>query len=334
MMSPAGRPTGFATATLVTLLAALIVAPGAVASPSFDADVAASVENTAEGLDVAAEAAAEAAAAGAERTVEVAADAPTVPTPDAADGAMPEVDETVEPEFSTPDWSPVDAEASADVQADSSPDESGDEAGTRSATTVNSGPAWSQEAAVAAGFVALLGAAAASWTTLKGLVAQGLAGAIPMFSRLDRDEVLDNETRQAIYDAIQDDPGLCTSEICDRVDAAWGTAVYHLKVLEDNHFVVSMKHGRHRRFFENGGKHKGEKEAVATLQNETTAEIYDTIRSDPGLPQKEIADRVDLTPQALAWHLNRLKEAQLLEKERDGRVVRHYAGSDVAAAPA
>lgn len=332
-MSLAWRPHGAATATLAALLVLLVATPGAAAMASFDADVGASIESTAEGLDVAAEAATEAAAVGAERTVETAADAPTVPTHEAAD-ALPEVDESLSTDLATPGWSPVDAGASAEAGADTGADEPQREASTQDSAVVSSGSPVSQEAAVAAGALALLGAAAAFWTSLKALAAQGIAAAVPMFSRLDQDDVMENETRAAIYEAIQADPGLCTSEICDRVDAAWGTAVYHLKVLEDHHFVVSLKHGRHRRFFENGGKHKGDKEAVATLQNETTAEIFGTIREDPGLAQKEIASRVGLTPQALAWHLNRLKEVDLLEKERDGRVVRHYAGGDAPAASA
>lgn len=193
-----------------------------------------------------------------------------------------------------------------------------------SAPRAPSGPPTSLVAAVLAAALALQALPDPLLGMAQVLASTVLVAAVPMATRIRRDEVLDSPTREAVYEAVREEPGLCVRDVCDRVDVAWGTAVYHLEVLEENRMVVSSRHGRHRRFFENGATPEGDRDVLAMLQNDTTAEVLETIRSEPGLPQKEVAEAVGLSPQALAWHLDRLAEADLLEKERDGRLVRHY----------
>lgn len=151
--------------------------------------------------------------------------------------------------------------------------------------------------------------------------------AVPLVTRMSRGEALEHDLRRRVLEVVRRDPGVCASAVADEVGAAWGTVLYHLDTLEDTGYVVSMKHGRHRRYFERGGTPTGAREALATLQRDTTAEVYETVREDPGLSQQEIADQVGLTPQALAWHMDRLVEVGLVEKERDGRRKLHYASN-------
>jgi predicted transcriptional regulator len=75
----------------------------------------------------------------------------------------------------------------------------------------------------------------------------------------------------------------------------------------------------------------GSKEAVAVLANPVTAGVVAAIRAAPGASQKELAQRVGMTPQALHWHLRRLVGAGVVRKSRDGRSVRHFADPSSAA---
>lgn len=335
-----GRLRATALTLAATVLALLAVSPGAAALGSLDVDAHVDLASTSESLDVAVGAAVDAAAAGVGESVEVAQDPEPLELPVDADvrEELPEVERSLSHEIDASSWgpladAPVDAEAAADARADTR-DDGPDEVRTADDQLVTSSSGWTQEAAAVTTGLILAGLAAAFWTSLQSAAAKGLAVAAPLFTRLDREDVLSNGTRLAIYEAVQADPGLCTREIAERVDVAWGTTVYHLKVLEDHHYVTTLKHGRHRRYFENGGTHHGDKEALATLQNEKTAEVLATVRDEPGLPQKEIAERVDLTPQALAWHMKRLVELDLVEKQRDGRRMLHFVGDARVPVPA
>ncbi len=325
-----------AAAALLLVLLALTPAAGALGDLTTDGEVAevhagatTTTTSTRDSVEVTVGAALDATAAGHSETVEAEESTGEVSLPAGAGGLLPSLDHEASPSVSTPTEGPLDASATASTSVRHDPTPAGDGASTEGAALVPRGDAWQEEAAVVTGVLTLAGILALFGSSLKAILAQGVAAVMPLFSRLTRSEVLDNDIRASIFEAIRDDPGLCASEVSERVDAAWGTTVYHLQVLEDHHLITSMKHGRHRRFFENGGTHTGRKDLLATLQNDTTSRVLDTVLEEPGLAQKEIAERVDLTPQALAWHMKRLLNVGMVEKERDGRVVRHFPTDDV-----
>lgn len=180
-------------------------------------------------------------------------------------------------------------------------------------------------AALAASAFTLAGLAAYFWGALKtGGTKLLLLPAIGLYARVTRAEVFDNGVRERIFGAIRATPGLSTSDLAKAAGVSWGTTIYHLDVLEQNRMVTSMRHGRHRRYFENGAALAVPKEAVGVLQNVRTARIAASIQAAPGASQKDLAARVGLSPQALHWHLRRLVETGLVRKVREGRVVRHF----------
>lgn len=170
--------------------------------------------------------------------------------------------------------------------------------------------------------VGTAGLLAYAWPILKfGLF--NLLGA-PLYTRIKRDEVLGHDVRQRIYDIVTDDPGVSISAIADRAEVGWGTAVYHLGVLEDNDLVVSMRDGRYKRYYRNGGRFKGKKEALAAIHNETTRDVVEAVIANPGITQTGLCDELGISAPLAHWHLDRLKEADVVEQERDGRYKRHY----------
>ena len=148
---------------------------------------------------------------------------------------------------------------------------------------------------------------------------------IGLYARITRAEVFDNSVRERIFHAIKASPGLSASDLAKAAGVSWGTTIYHLDVLEQNRMVTSLRKGRHRRYFENGAALSVPKETVAVLQNAVTAQVVSSIKGQPGATQKELASRVGLTPQALHWHLQRLVQVGLVQKVREGRVVRHFS---------
>lgn len=172
---------------------------------------------------------------------------------------------------------------------------------------------------VALGTAGLL---AYAWPALKFALFNLIAA--PLYTRIKEDEVLGHDVRQAIYDIVTADPGVSISTIADRADVGWGTAVYHLGVLEDNDLVVSMRDGRYKRYYQNGGRFNGTKEALAAIQNETTRDVVEVVIENPGITQTGLCDQLGISAPLAHWHLDRLKEADVVEQERDGRYKRHY----------
>ncbi len=147
-----------------------------------------------------------------------------------------------------------------------------------------------------------------------------------MYSRIEKDEILENEVRETLYELVQDDPGIHAHALSEEADVGWGTTVYHLRRLERNGFVTSEKKGRYRRFFPAAGYLARQREVLSVLQNETTNDIARVILKEPGLNQKAICEELDISPSLANWHINRLMDADLVERERRGRTVHYTPG--------
>ncbi len=150
-----------------------------------------------------------------------------------------------------------------------------------------------------------------------------IAPLMPLYAHISRADVFENDVRERIFGNIRDEPGVSASELGRKANVSWGTTMYHLDVLEQTRMVTSVRDGRYRRYFVNGAT--GSKETISVLRNEVTARVVENIRAQPGSTQKDLAAEANMTPQALHWHLTRLVGAGLVEKQRDGRLVRHFA---------
>lgn len=173
--------------------------------------------------------------------------------------------------------------------------------------------------AVAGGLVLAAGLAALFWPALKVAVA-------PLYSRISKDAVLAHGSRENIYRLVQEHPGIHAHEVAERLDLAWGTAIHHLRLLEQNGLLTAYRDGRYKRFFVVGDQRLQQKEAVGLLRNDTARRIVQAVAERPGLIQKDVCDALGVSSSLATWHLQRLAEAGLVIAQRRGRVVHYEPG--------
>jgi len=177
--------------------------------------------------------------------------------------------------------------------------------------------------AAGAGGAGLLAAMLYFWPRLKfGLTALLL----PLYTRIERTEVLEHQKRDEIYELIRASPGIHAHEIGERATIGWGTTVYHLKLLENHGLVVSKKSGRYKRFFVNTGEYTKKKDVYGALRNETAKNVAQFIVDHPGCSQKELCAAVGIQPSLASWHVEKLEGVGLVKRVKDGRQVRYFAG--------
>lgn len=183
-----------------------------------------------------------------------------------------------------------------------------------------------EAATIAAAAFAGAGLVAYFWASLKAGIYKFLVlPLVPLYAHITRSEALDNRVRERIFEAIKAEPGVSASELARRTDVSWGTTMYHLDVLEQTKMISSMRDGRYRRYFQNGAGLTATKQVVAILRNPITERVATCVETTPGVTQKDLAAAMDMSPQALHWHLTRLVKAGVVEKRREGRLVRHFA---------
>lgn len=153
-----------------------------------------------------------------------------------------------------------------------------------------------------------------------------IAPAVGMYSRIPRDEVLEHDTREAVYELLQDQPGLSLQAIARELDASRSTIRHHVRVLEDNEMVSHAARGRSRIHYPVGR----EVEAVRNhlLANENRARIVAMLEDEPR-SLTELADVLDENAGAVHFHLDKLCEAGLVERRENGSVTYQAAKAAV-----
>ena len=144
--------------------------------------------------------------------------------------------------------------------------------------------------------------------------------AVPLYTRLRREQVLEHETRGMIRGYVIANPGDHFNSIKDGLALNNGTLAYHLHVLEKEGIVRSVKDGKFRRFFPAEMKIPLNGELPTKVQRLVLEIVLET----PAISQKEIAKLLGLSQSTISYHLDRLKELGLVRAEREGMQLCYY----------
>lgn len=159
------------------------------------------------------------------------------------------------------------------------------------------------------------------WNLLRrfGWIGAGL----PLFSRIEKDDLLDHPLRSEIYDVIKASPGIHISQLARTVDAGWGTTIHHLRKLKENDMVaVRMVNNQKCYFINGGGTGRDTWGAISHLKNETARRIAEFVYAHPLIAVTDVSKRLGVSASLVSHHVAKLTRAGVLEKVRDGRFIR------------
>ena len=145
---------------------------------------------------------------------------------------------------------------------------------------------------------------------------------IPLYSRLNREAILDNFTRGRIYEHIRMNPGQHYRAIKNTLELSNGCLTYHLKVLEKEKYVQSRTDGMCKRFYPVGMKiSKGQPNNIQEI-------ILEQIYERPFITQKVLAHQLGLDISTINYHINMMVGAGVIRSEKKGRTKHYYIISD------
>lgn len=149
---------------------------------------------------------------------------------------------------------------------------------------------------------------------------------LPLYSRIQKEDVLDQFVRGQIYGFIKTNPGVHYNQILRKVGVKNGTLSYHLGVLEKTELIQSRREGlKYRAFYPTGMNFpKAERFRLTDLQ----IQVIGSIRSQPGMTQKEIARLLGQKPQTINYNIKVLDQAGLISVVKAGRKTRCFSASD------
>ena len=145
---------------------------------------------------------------------------------------------------------------------------------------------------------------------------------IPMYSRLQKDTLTDEPTRQKLLKYIYSEPGANFKQLKDKFSLHNGTLAHHINILENHDIITSHRSGRQRLFFPMGINQ--EISRVSLVTNETQRNIMDIVKNTPGITQSMISQQLGISRQKVNYHVNSLVDKAFLKIEKQGRITRLY----------
>lgn len=169
------------------------------------------------------------------------------------------------------------------------------------ATNLPDGPAAGAGLAAGAGIL---------WLLLVGL--KSLLSSF--FTRISRDELLENSTRRELLEAIREDPGVHLAELIEGAGVGNGATRHHLKKLEEADLVRAIKHGGYVRYFPAGEYTETEARQRAALRSGSNREVYEAYRQQPGQSIRQLARRLDMSSSGVHRAIRMLREVDLIDE--------------------
>lgn len=161
-----------------------------------------------------------------------------------------------------------------------------------------------------AALVAGLGGLAALGLALRreALRYAALAAALPLYTRLARSDVLQQEKREELHRLITEEPGINYSALKRRTGLPSGVLVHHLRTLERHGFVTSRRDGALRRFASTRAQMPAPAPPPVTPMQR---KVLDLLEREP-MTQRRIAEALGLTQQGANQHVKALERRGLL----------------------
>lgn len=132
-----------------------------------------------------------------------------------------------------------------------------------------------------------------------------------------------SEPREVIHSHIERHPGIHFNELVRSVDYASGQVQHHVyRLLCADRVVQEPLYGRTHYYLP--GYDAWGRSTLALLRQEASRDILVVLLSTPGERPDAVAQRVGIARSTLEYHLDKLVEQELVEKQYDGgRVTLH-----------
>ena len=104
------------------------------------------------------------------------------------------------------------------------------------------------------------------------------------------------------------------------------TLIYHLSKLEEDGLITSEKIDGKRIFFPKNLRNMELERAFMLLKNENCLKIFSYVLNNDGVFQNELARELNVHHDTIRYHVDRLEDAELIEKEKEGKLIKFHIG--------
>lgn len=148
----------------------------------------------------------------------------------------------------------------------------------------------------------------------------GLPGVVLLagYSRYDGSDPLENDVRERVYEAVLESPGTYPVELAETVGSSRSTVRYHVRVLEEEGLIDGEKLRGKRRYFP---PNSDDATLAAALADDASESVLTAIERLEPVTVSRLATDLDRAPSTVSYHLERLTDDGLVERETESGTV-------------
>lgn len=153
------------------------------------------------------------------------------------------------------------------------------------------------------------------------------------FSMPDHEDALDHPRREKIYEAVKSSPGMNWSQLQRETGLSVGTLMFHLDRLVEEDVISRKDSPRDNEvllFAREDEDLWRDPRFRVLFGNASTRQVAEILSENPGSVAADIAEEIGVTPEAVRYHLSKLEEEDLVNRERDGRQIRYDAAPELS----
>jgi predicted transcriptional regulator len=144
---------------------------------------------------------------------------------------------------------------------------------------------------------------------------------LPLYSRIKKEELLNQPIRYKIHGYLIGNPGAHFGLIKQDLGIPNGQLAYHLRQMMKAQLIYSKEDGIRKRFYPADiPKSKGGEHYFSDIQEK----ILGVVKRNSGISQKRIASSIGISRQVAGYHLTKMEQEGVIEKEVVGRESRYY----------
>lgn len=130
---------------------------------------------------------------------------------------------------------------------------------------------------------------------------------------------MDVGARKRIYDFVCASPGCHLREIQRRLEVPLGTLEYHLNYLVEHELVSIRDEGGYKRYYPVGMMRSIDKSILSLLRQDIPRRLVMHLLLHPDSKFGDLAQKFDVAPSTLSFHVAKLVKAGIVSKTRSGR---------------
>jgi predicted transcriptional regulator len=130
--------------------------------------------------------------------------------------------------------------------------------------------------------------------------------------------------RRDLYQVLCENPGTYLLELVEMLESPLGTLTWHLRILEREGLVKSIKFAGKRLYYPKMLRSREAEMAYLTMRSETAQKIFAFIVNNPGCYQEQMAENLGVHHDTVRWHVTRMEEVGLCKVIKEGRKKKHY----------